>query len=90
MTLNTEPDGVITVYEVETGRVIAQYEGLDVHNLVIAARSALARWEANYTGWNTAKQRFDAYDTKYDYHMGELRRALAVIDKDSGSLPFPF
>jgi hypothetical protein len=32
-----EADGVITIYDIETGSVIAQYEGFDVHETMLQA-----------------------------------------------------
>ena len=33
-----EADGIISVYEIETGDVVAQYEGLAIHRLVEACK----------------------------------------------------
>lgn len=40
MNANLEADGLITVYDIETGTVIAQYEGLEVHAAMLEYRAA--------------------------------------------------
>ena len=38
--MSLEADGMITIYDIETGVVIAQYEGLEVHEAMLAMKAA--------------------------------------------------
>ena len=38
--MSLEADGMITIYDIETGVIIAQYEGLEVHEAMLAMKAA--------------------------------------------------
>ena len=38
-----EADGMITIFEIETGKVVAQYEGLEVHYMINALNDLILR-----------------------------------------------
>lgn len=39
--MSLESDGSISIYEIETGNVIAEYEGLEIHKLVISVKELI-------------------------------------------------
>lgn len=43
--MSLEADGVISIYEIETGRRVAVYEGLEVHQEITRLRATLAEWQ---------------------------------------------
>lgn len=45
--MSLEADGMITIYDIETGVVIAKYEGLEVHEAMLAMKAAQHRVQAD-------------------------------------------
>jgi hypothetical protein len=45
-----EADGTITVYEISSGQVVAEYEGLEVHNQLNQIKDLIAEWRNDANG----------------------------------------
>jgi len=57
-----EADGIITVYEIGTGKVVAQYEGLEIHNKLLQADIWRKEREALLQMTNTLDEHPEGYE----------------------------
>jgi hypothetical protein len=57
-----EADGITTVYETGTGKVVAQYEGLEIHNKLLQADTWRKEREALLQMTNTLDEHPEGYE----------------------------
>jgi len=71
MDASLESDGCISVYEIETGNIVAQYEGLDVHRELVKLRAEVSRLETQIIH----------YEVGQDEMQAENDRLRAALEK---------